>query len=241
MLNQSMSWSYDTHGRVTDKGHNGGIHKQSPWVRKLSPTGRYDLLSPRPERTMPTDTTNHRVNYDCGQWHRALERRRSYDPLGPPNGVDGGNNTSTVSACSTKMALPFRSYAATNQWITPSIARPGSRIKQSRLFLPTNWTFGIYDFSIEWNTEEELQKSRLYYEANSNPLDDHGDDGLQPEGRITALTKPELHFRRNRSNVRFTNAAGTQRSFNRRDRLSYKSAWRMSSAKATAGTTNYGL
>ena len=164
--NHTMSWSYDTHGRVTGKGQTvasvtksvGYAYTNADLTSLVTPSGQ----------TIAYTYTNHRITSITVNG-TALLSSATYDPFGPATAWTWGNGT-TVSRTFNKDGVQSQIVTAgvTNGYTIDNASRI-TGISDSGLSSDT-WTFG-YDLLDRVTSGSSSAKSRGYtYDANSNRL-----------------------------------------------------------------------
>ena len=230
--NHSMSWSYDTLGRVTGKGQIVASITKSVGYGYTN-GDRTSLVTPSGQ-TITYGYTNHRIT-SIMVGSTTLLSGVTYDPFGPPTAWTWGNNTSTVSRVFDQDGNPHQIVAAatTNGYTIDNASRI-TGISDSTLSA-NNWTFG-YDL-LDRVTSGSSSKSRGYtYDANSNRLTTTG----------TTASTETISTTNNRLNstsggiVRTYayDPAGNTTSFTG-ETFTFNQRGGMSSAKSSAGTTSY--
>jgi RHS repeat-associated protein len=164
--NHSMSWTYDTHGRVTGKGQiNGTISKSVGYgytngdlVSLVTPSGQ----------TVTYTYTNHRITSITVN-STTLLSSVTYDPFGPATGWTWGNATASTRS--------FDKDGNPSQIVTAGVTNGYTIDNASRItglsdsgLSSNSFTFG-YDLLDRVTTGTSTGKTRGYtYDANSNRL-----------------------------------------------------------------------
>ena len=228
----SMSWTYDTLGRVNGKGQVvGGVTKS---VGYTYTNGDLITLVTPSGQTVVYGYTNHRVT-SISINGTTLLSSVTYDPFGPATGWTWGNST-TVSRSYTQDGVPNQIVTAgvTNGYTEDNALRI-TGISDSGLSSDT-WTFG-YDVLDRVNSGTSSAFSRGYtYDANGN---------VQTEtGRLpftTSITPTNNQIASTSGNLVRTygyDAAGNTTSYTG-DTFTFNQRGRMATATVSAGTTNY--
>jgi RHS repeat-associated protein len=169
-VNHSMSWAYDTHGRVTGKGQIvGGVTKSVGYA--YSNGDLTSFVTPSGQ-TVTYTYTNHRV-MSITINSTALLSGVTYDPFGPATGWTWGNSTS-VSRAYDEDGNPHQILTAgvTNGYTVDNAERI-TGLSDSGLSSNT-WTFG-YDLLDRATGGSSSALTRGYtYDANSNRLTETG-------------------------------------------------------------------
>jgi RHS repeat-associated protein len=165
--NHSMSWTYDTLGRVTGKGQTvAGVTKS---VGYTYTNGDLTSLVTPSGQAISYTYTNHRIN-SIKVGSTTLLSGVTYDPFGPPTAWTWGNS-STVSRAYDEDGNPHQivTAAVTNGYTVDAASRITS-ITDSGLSTAT-WNFTSYDVLDRIKAASSSAKSRGYtYDANSNRL-----------------------------------------------------------------------
>jgi len=168
--NHSMSWTYDTLGRVTGKGQTMGTVTKS--VGYSYTNGDLVSLITPSGQTIVYSYTNHRITSITVNGTMLLSSA-TYDPFGPANGWTWGNS-STVTRSYTEDGVPNQIVTAgvTNGYTEDNALRI-TGISDSGLSSNT-WTFG-YDLLDRVTSGSSSALTRGYtYDANSNMLTETG-------------------------------------------------------------------
>ncbi|MHB8723517.1 MAG: RHS repeat-associated core domain-containing protein [Steroidobacteraceae bacterium] len=228
----SLSWSYDTHGRVTGKGQIvAGVTKS---VGYGYTNGDMTSLVTPSGQTVTYAYTNHRVT-SILVGSTSLLSAVTYDPFGPATGWSWGNG-STVTRAFDQDGNPHQivTAAVTNAYTVDNASRI-TGLSDSGLS-SNSFTFG-YDLLDRVTSGTSTGKTRGYtYDTNSNRLTTTG----------TTASTETVSTTNNRLNstsggiVRTYgyDAAGNTTSYTG-DGFSFNQRGRMSSATVSAGTTNY--
>lgn len=168
--NHSMSWTYDTLGRVTGKGQVvAGVTKSVGYsytngdlVTLVTPSGQ----------TVTYSYTNHQIT-SISVNSTTLLSGATYDPFGPVTGWTWGNSTS-VTRSYTQDGVP-------NQIVTAGVTNAYTEDNALRItglsdsgLSSNSWTFG-YDLLDRVSSGSSSALSRGYtYDANGNRLTETG-------------------------------------------------------------------
>jgi RHS repeat-associated protein len=230
--NHSMSWSYDTHGRVTGKGQTVGTVTKS--VGYAYTNGDLTSLVTPSGQTVIYTYTNHQIT-SISVNSTTLLSGVTYDPFGPVTGWTWGNSTSVSHA--------YDQDGDPNQFITAGITNGYTVDNAQRITglsdsgLSSNtWAFG-YDLLNRVNSGSSSALTRGYtYDANSNRLTTTG----------TSASTEAVSTTNNRLNSTSGGIVRTYSYDNAGNTISYtgetftfNQRGRMSTATSTAGTTSY--
>ena len=230
--NHSMSWTYDTLGRVTGKGQVvagvtesvGYAYNNGDLVTLVTPSGQ----------TVTYTYTNHRIT-SISVNGAALLSGATYDPFGPATGWTWGNTT-TVSRSYTEDGVPNQivTASATNGYTEDNALRI-TGISDSGLSSDT-WTFG-YDVLDRVTSGSSSALTRGYtYDANNNMLTETGT--IAYAASITSTNNQIGSTTGGLVRTYGYDNAGNTTSYTG-DTFTFNQRGRMSSATVSAGTTNY--
>jgi RHS repeat-associated protein len=164
--NHSLSWTYDTHGRVTGKGQSVGAVTKSVGYGYTN-DDQTSTLTPSGQ-TITYGYTNHRITSITVNTTTLLSGV-TYDPFGPPTGWTWGNGTSVSRTFDTDgRQSQIVTAGVTNAYTVDNASRI-TGISDSGLSSDT-WTFG-YDLLDRVTSGHSSAKTRGYtYDANGNRL-----------------------------------------------------------------------
>ncbi len=230
--NHTLSWTYDTHGRVTGKGQTvAGVTKSVGYGYTNNDLA--SIVTPSGQ-TITYSYTNHRVT-SISVNSTTLLSSATYDPFGPVTGWTWGNAT-TVSRSYTEDGVPNQIVMAgvTNGYTEDNALRI-TGISDSGLSSNT-WTFG-YDVLDRVTSGSSSALSRGYtYDANGNTLTETGTVAYtasitSTNNQIASTTGGLVRTYGYDAAGNTTGYASNSYTFNQRGR--------MSSATTSVGTTNY--
>jgi RHS repeat-associated protein len=164
--NHSLSWTYDTHGRVTGKGQTLGSVTKS--VGYGYTNGDMTSIVTPSGQTVTYTYTNHQIT-SIVIGSTTLLSGVTYYPYGPPSAWTWGNST-TATRTYDEDGNPsqFVTAGVTNGYTVDAASRI-TGISDSGLS-SNSWTFG-YDLLDRVNSGSSSAKSRGYtYDADSNRL-----------------------------------------------------------------------
>jgi RHS repeat-associated protein len=164
--NHTLSWTYDTLGRVTGKGQKVGTITKSVGYAYVN--GDLTSLVTPSGQTIVYAYTNHRITSITVNGTTLLSGA-TYDPFGPATGWAWGNSTASTRSFD-KDGNPSQIVAAgvTNGYTVDNASRI-TGISDSGLS-SDSWTFG-YDLLDRVTSGSSSAKTRGYtYDANSNQL-----------------------------------------------------------------------
>ena len=230
--NHSMSWGYDTLGRVTSKAQTvAGVAKS---VGYGYTNGDMTSLVTASGQTITYGYTNHRIT-SIRIGSTTLLSGVTYDPLGPPTAWTWGNST-TVSRAFDQDGLPHQLVSAgVTYGNTPDSASRITGITDSGLS-SDSFTYG-YDLLDRVTSGTSTLVVRGYtYDANSNRKTTTGTTASTE--RIASASN---HLSSTNGGVVRTygyDAAGNTTSYTG-DTFTFNQRGRMSSSTVSAGATNY--
>lgn len=228
----SMSWAYDTHGRVTGKAQIVGSISKSVGYGYTN-EDLTSLVTPSGQ-TITYGYTNHRIT-SIKVGSTTLLSGVTYDPFGPPTTWTWGNSTTSTRAYDEDGNPHQITSASVTYGYTPDVASRITGITDSGL-ASDSFTF-TYDLLDRVKTGTSTGKSRGYtYDSNGNRLTTTG----------TTASTETISTTSNRLNstsggiVRTYgyDAAGNTTSFTG-ETFTFNQRGRMSTATASAGVTNY--
>ena len=230
--NHSMSWTYDTHGRVTGKGQTIGTVTKS--VGYSYTNGDLASLITPSGQTIVYSYTNHRITSITINGSTLLSGA-TYDPFGPATGWTWGNNSASTRSFD-KDGNPSQIVTAgvTNGY-TVDYASRITAISDSGLS-SNSWTFG-YDLLDRVNSGSSSALTRGYtYDANSNQLATTGtvafaDSIASTSNRLSSTTGGIVR-------TYGYDAAGNTTSYTG-DSFTFNDRGRMSQAIVNGSSTNY--
>ncbi len=174
--NHSMSWTYDTLGRVTGKGQT--IGKVTKSVGYAYVNGDLTSLITPSGQTITYSYTNHRITSITVNG-AALMTGVSYDPFGPANSWTWGNGTG-VTRTFDEDGNPSQIVTAgvTNAYTVDSASRI-TAISDSGV-PKDSWTFGYDLLDRVTGGSKSAKKSAVSYtyDANGNRLTETGTDAF---------------------------------------------------------------
>jgi len=232
--NHTLSWSYDTLGRVTGKGQTVGSVTKS--VGYAYTNGDLVTLSTPSGQSITYGYTNHRIT-SIAVNGTSLLSGVTYDPFGPPTAWSWGNGTSTVSRTFDEDGNPKQivTDGVTNAYTVDAASRI-TQITDSVLSSDT-WNFTTYDGLDRIKAASSSAKSRGYtYDANNNRLTTTG-----TTASIETVSTSSNQLNSTSGGIVRTyayDAAGNTKSFTGTT-FTFNQRGRMSSAVVSAGTTNY--
>lgn len=231
--NHSMSWTYDALGRVNGTGQVvAGITRS---VSYSYTNGALITLVTPSGQTVTYTYTNHRVT-SISINGTTLLSGVTYDPFGPATEWTWGNNTSTVSRSYTEDGDPnqFVTAGVTNTY-TVDYAQRITGLSDSG-YSSNSFTFG-YDLLDRVTSGSSSALSRGYtYDANGNRLTETGTVAY-----TASITPTNNHIASTTGGLVRTygyDAAGNTTSYSG-DTFTFNQRGRMSSARVSAGTSNY--
>jgi RHS repeat-associated protein len=228
----SMSWGYDTLGRVNSKSQTvAGVTKT---VGYTYTNGDLTSLVTPSGQTVTYGYTNHRVT-SIMVGSTTILSGVTYDPFGPATGWTWGNSSTTTHTFDTD-GNPKQIVAAgvTNGYMIDNAFRI-TGISDSGL-ASNSWTFG-YDLLDRVKTGSSGAKTRGYtYDADSNRLTTTG-----TTASTETIAPTNNHLSSTSGGIVRTYAydnAGNTLSFTG-ETFNFNQRGRMSSATSSGGTTNY--
>jgi RHS repeat-associated protein len=230
--NHSMSWTYDTLGRVTGKGQTIGTVTKS--VGYAYTNGDLASLVTPSGQTIVYSYTNHRITSITVNGTTLLGTA-TYDPFGPATGWTWGNNT-TVTRSFNEDGIQSQIVTAgvTNGYTIDNASRI-TGISDSGLSSNT-WTFG-YDLLDRVTSGSSSALSRGYtLDANSNMLTETGTVAF-----TASITSTNNQIASTNGGIARTygyDAAGNTTSYTG-DSFTFNDRGRMSQAIVNGSATNY--
>lgn len=230
--NHSMSWAYDTLGRVSGKGQTVASVTKS--VGYSYTNGDLITLVTPSNQTITYGYTNHRItSIQVGS--TTLLNGVTYDPFGPATGWTWGNGTTTSKS--------FDMDGNPGQIVTAGVTNIYAVDDASRITQLTDgglssntWNFTAYDAMDRIKTASSSAKSRGYtYDANGNVQSIAGSTASTETVSTTNnhLNATSGGIVRTYSYDAAGNASYTGEAF------TFNQRGRMSVAVSSAGTTNY--
>jgi RHS repeat-associated protein len=230
--NHSMSWTYDTLGRVSGKGQTVASITKSVGYSYIN-NDLVSLVTPSGQ-TIKYTYTNHRITSVVIN-STTLLSSVTYDPFGPPNGWTWGNGAAVTRT--------FNEDGVQSQIITAGVTNTYTVDNASRItgisdsgLSSDTWTFG-YDLLDRVNAGSSSALSRGYtYDANSNRLTT---TGTTASTETVSTTSNRLNSTSGGIVRTYAyDADGNTKSYANNSYI-FNDRGRMSSATVNASTTNY--
>jgi RHS repeat-associated protein len=230
--NHSMSWAYDTHGRVTGKGQTvGGITKSVGY--SYTNADLITLVTPS-NQTITFGYTNHQITSITVN-STVLLNNATYDPFGPATGWTWGNGTASTRNFDLDGNPAQIVTAGVTNTYTPDAASRIQSITDSGLS-SDSWSFG-YDQLDRVTSGASSGLTRGYtYDANDNITTITG--SAASTDTIGTLTNRLNTVSGSPARVYSYDAAGNTLTYTG-ETFTFNQRGRMSSATASAGTTDY--
>jgi RHS repeat-associated protein len=230
--NHSMSWTYDTLGRVTGKGQTIGTVTKS--VGYAYTNGDLASLVTPSGQTIVYSYTNHRITSITVNGTTLLSSA-TYDPFGPATGWSWGNSTASTRS--------FDKDGNPNQIVTAGVTNGYTVDYASRItgisdsgLSSNSWTFG-YDLLDRVTSGSSSALSRGYtFDANSNMLTETGT--VAYTASITSTNNQIASTTGGIARTYGYDAAGNTTSYTG-DSFTFNDRGRMSQAIVNGSATNY--